>query len=182
VTEPAPARTPPTPAVDSETQAPISTKPLVSRHTRRVTTIVSVVVVLVVLAALVAMGYFMYTSYDRVGQGVTPGTVRLRDMAFVVMALGTLVSIVLMLIVIVLLMVIIVLTYDRLIPVLEQMNKTINTVADTAYTVRGTATFVGEKVVSPVIEVSSYAAGVARILKGVADLWPGPRKSGDGQK
>jgi hypothetical protein len=52
------------------------------------------------------------------------------------------------------------------------MNKTINTVVETAHTVRGTTSFVSEKVVTPFIQVSSYAAGVVRIAKEIAGLWP----------
>lgn len=160
-------------SVDPATQAPISTKPLVSQRTRRTTTIVTVIVTIVVLAILIGLGYLAYTSYDRAAlRGDVAGTVRLRDIAFIVMALETLILMLLVLIVIVLLFVVVILIYDRVIPILEQMNKTINTVVETVHTVRGTTTFVGEKVVSPFIEVSSYAAGLARILKGVAGLWP----------
>ena len=155
-----------------ETREPISTRPLLSRHTRRVVTVISVVVFLLVLAALIAIGYWLYTSYDIAAEGVVPAAVRLRDIAFVAMALGAIVVILLTLIVIVLLMTIIVLLYGRVIPVLEQTNRTMNNVADTVYTVRGTTTFVSQKFVAPLIEVSSYAAGVARICKGVLELLP----------
>jgi hypothetical protein len=66
-----------------------------------------------------------------------------------------------------------VMVYDRIIPVLEQMNRAVGNAADTVQSVRGTTTFIGEKMVQPVIEVSSYASGVRRILKGILDLWPG---------
>jgi ABC-type multidrug transport system fused ATPase/permease subunit len=140
-----------------------------------------VIVVLVVLAILIGLGYLMYTSYDRAaGAGVVPGTVRLRDIAFIVIAAETLIAMVLVIIIVVLLVVIVVLIYDRLIPILEQLNKSISTVneslatvLETVHTVRGTTTFVGEKVVAPVIEASSYASGAARIVKGILDLWPG---------
>jgi hypothetical protein len=180
VTESGANRLSSSPETDPATQRPIPTKPLVSQRTRRTTGIVSAIVVLVVLAILGGLGYLAYRSYDWVPEGVVPATVRLRDIAIVVMALETLVGMVLLLIAIVLLFVTVVLIYDRVIPILEQMNKTINTLADTAQTVRGTTTFVSEKVVSPVIEVSSYAAGLVRILKGIAELWPRSNRS-DGQ-
>jgi hypothetical protein len=178
VTEPTANRLPSAPPVDPATQAPIPTKPLVSKRTRRATTIVSVIVTLVVLALLIGLGYLMYTSYDRAAvTDSVPGTVRLRDIAFVVIAIETLVLMVLVLIVIVLLVVVVVLIYDRVIPILEGLNKSINTVSETVHTVRGTTTFVSDKVVTPFIEVSSYAAGVARICKGILDLWPRRDKS-----
>jgi hypothetical protein len=143
-----------------------------SERTRRATVIVGSIVLVVLLIVLVVIGYFMYTSYDRVPSGVVPPTVRLRDISFVVLALETLVIMVLLLVMAVLLVMIIVLVYDRIIPLLEQMNRTINSIADTAQTVRGTTEFLSEKAVSPVIEVSSYASGFARIMRGIRDLWP----------
>ncbi|MBN1581769.1 MAG: hypothetical protein JXA89_13780 [Anaerolineae bacterium] len=173
------AKQPTTAPVDPATQTPISTKPLVSKRTRTATTIVSVIVVLIVLGLLIGLGYLMYTSYDRAAMSDTvPGTVRLRDIAFIVMAVETLVLMVLALIIIVLLMVMTVLIYDRVIPILEQLNKTMNTVVETTHTVRGTTTFVSEKIVSPFIELSSYAAGIARIVKGIFDLVP-RKKAGE---
>lgn len=168
--------------VDPATQQPISTEPLVSEKTRKVTTIVSIVVVLVVIAALGGLGYLMFKAYDWAADGVVPATVRLRDMAFVIMALETLIVMVLVLIVVVLLVILIVLLYDRVIPILEQLNRAINNVADTVHTVRGTTTFVSDKVVSPFIEVSGHAAGLMRILKGIADLWPRNQSSEPQQK
>jgi predicted PurR-regulated permease PerM len=150
---------------------PISTKPLLSKRARVTTTIVSVIVLLVIVAALVGLGYLGYTSYDRAGDGV-PGTVRLRDMSFIVLAVETLVIMILILIITVLLAVIIIVVYDRVIPILEEINRAISEGADAVQTVRGTTTFISEKMVNPVIEVSSYASGVRRILKGILDLWP----------
>lgn len=183
MTESASSRSASASPIDPATQAPISTKPLVSDRTRRTTAIVSAIVVVVVLAVLIALGYLMYTSYDRAAAaGVVPGTVRLRDIAFVVMALETLVLMVLVLIVIVLLLVMVVLIYDRVIPILEQLNKSMNTVGETLQNVRGTTTFVSDKVVSPLIEASSYASGVARIVRGVFDLWPKRGRAGKAQE
>lgn len=173
VTESSGDRSPSSSPVDPATQHPISTKPLVSERTRRATAIVSAIVVVVVLALLIGLGYLMYTSYDRAAvAGVVPGTVRIRDIGFVVMAVETLVLMVLVIIVIVLLLIVIILVYDRVIPILEQLNKSINTVVETTHTVKGTATFVSDKVVTPLIEISSYASGAARILGGIRDLWP----------
>jgi hypothetical protein len=178
VTEPTPNAASFLPADDSATQGPISTEPLVSRRTRRVAAIVGTVVVLLVLAALIAVGYFMYVSYDGLEPGVVAPTARIRDIAIILLGLETLVVMVLLLIVAVLLVVVIILIYDRMIPILEQMNRTVRTVADTVHTVRGTTEFVGERVVRPVIEISSYTKGVVGILKGIRDLWP-RRGAGD---
>ena len=143
-----------------------------SERTRRATIIVGSIVLVVLLIVVLVIGYFMYTSYDRVPSGVVPPTVRLRDISFVVLALETLVIMVLLLVIAVLLVSVIILVYDRVIPLLEQMNRTITSVADTAQRVRGTSEFLSEKAVAPVIEVSSYASGFVRILQGIRDLWP----------
>ena len=179
VTESVNEHVPATPADDAATQTPISTKPLVSKETRKSTIIISVIVAIVAIAVLVGIGYLMYKSYDWAAAGVVPATVRLRDIAFVVMALETFLIMFLILLIVVLLVVVIVLIYDRVIPILEQLNRAINSAADTVHTVRGTTEFVSEKVVSPLIEVSGYAAGITRIAKGIADLWP--RKTGPGE-
>jgi hypothetical protein len=158
-------------AGDPALDGPISTKPLLSKRARVTTTIVSVIVLLVVVGVLVGLGYLMYTSYDRAGDAV-PGTVRLRDISFIVLAVETLVVMILLLIIVVLLVIMVIVVHDRVIPILEQMNRAIGEAADTVQTVRGTTSFIGEKMVNPVIEVSSYASGVRRILKGLLDLWP----------
>jgi hypothetical protein len=153
-------------------EGPFPTNPLLSKRGKVTTTIVSVIVLLVVLAACVGLGYLGYTSYDRAGDAVA-GTARLRDMSIILMAAGAILGIILMLIIAILLAVIVIVVYDRIVPILEQINRAIGEAADTVQTVRGTTTFIGEKMVNPVIEVSSYASGVRRILKGIADLWPG---------
>jgi hypothetical protein len=141
---------------------------MLSKRARRVTTIVSVVVVLVIIAILVGLGYLMYRPYEE----SVPGTVRLRDISIIVLAVETLVVVALLLIIAVLIGVFTVMVYDRVIPVLEQMNRAVGNAADTVQTVRGTTSFIGEKMVQPVIEVSSYASGVRRILKELRGLWP----------
>ncbi|MBN1643061.1 MAG: hypothetical protein JXA09_17645 [Anaerolineae bacterium] len=181
MTESVSERTPPTPDSDATMQTPISTKPLVSKETRKSTIIISVIVAVVAIAVLVGIGYLMYKSYDWAAAGAVPATVRLRDIAFVVMALETFLIMLLILLIVVLIVVVIVLIYDRVIPILEQVNRAINTAADTVHTVRGTTEFVSEKVVTPLIEVSGYAAGIARIAKGIAGLWPRKRGAGEGQ-
>ena len=178
MTESVNEHTPATPEDDASTQTPISTKPLISQETRKSTIIISVIVAVVAIAVLVGIGYLMYKSYDWVQDGLVPATVRLRDIAFVVMALETFLIMFLILLIVVLIVVVIVLIYDRVIPILEQLNRTINSAADTVHTVRGTTEFVSEKVVSPLIEASGYAAGIVRIARGIADLWP--RKKGPG--
>jgi hypothetical protein len=86
------------------------------------------------------------------------------------------VAMVLLLIISVMLAILIILVYDKVIPILEEINRAIGNAADAAHTVRGTTEFVSEKVVTPMIEVSALASGAARIAKGIADLWPWRKK------
>jgi GTPase len=130
----------------------------------------------------------MFMSYDWAAEGAVPATVRLRDIAFIVLGVESLVIMILVIAVVVLLIVVIVLIHEKLIPAIEQINKSMNAVSrsitevsETVHTVRGTTTFVSDKVVTPFIEVSSYATGAARILKGIFDLWPRGNQS-DGQQ
>jgi hypothetical protein len=65
---------------------------------------------------------------------------------------------------------------DEIQPLLESVN-------DTAGTVRGTTTFVSDAVVTPIIGVASYASGVSQALRSMKVLLGGPRRrnsSGDG--
>jgi hypothetical protein len=157
-------------------EGPISTEPLISKESRRTTAIVSTIVTVLLVACVVGLGYLLYISYDSAPEGVAPAAVRLRDIGIIVMALETIVGMVLLLIISVMLAILIVLVYDRVIPILEEINRAIGNAADAAHTVRGTTEFVSEKVVSPMIEVSALASGAARIVKGIVDLWPWRKK------
>ena len=67
----------------------------------------------------------------------------------------------------------------RLTNMLEfEIKPIITNTADTVSTVRGTATFMSERMVSPLIKASGYAAGMARLAGAVGDLFTaGSKKS-----
>jgi hypothetical protein len=78
-----------------------------------------------------------------------------RDIAIIIVAFES--------IVIGILMTILVIQIIRLIRLLrEEILPIINSTQETVGAVRGTATFVSDHVVEPVVKVSSYAAGVRR--------------------
>jgi hypothetical protein len=77
-----------------------------------------------------------------------------RDIAIIIVALES--------IIINILMAILVIQIIRLIRLLREEVPIIRSTQETLGTVRGTATFVSDHVVHPVVKVNSYAAGVRR--------------------
>jgi hypothetical protein len=105
----------------------------------------------VVLLALLAVGiYFLL-------QPATP-TDRIRDVFIIVVALETLVIGVALIVLIVQLASLINLLQNEVRPILHATNDTVNTL-------RGTAEFLGESVVEPVIKLNGYLAGLQRVLE-----------------
>lgn len=105
----------------------------------------------VVLLALFALGiYFLL-------QPATP-TDRIRDVFIIVVALESLVIGVALIVLIVQLASLINLLQNEVRPILHATSDTVNTL-------RGTAEFLGESVVEPVIKLNGYLAGIQRVLE-----------------
>jgi hypothetical protein len=119
---------------------------------------VGIVVVIVVL--LLVLGFML-------NHPVTAST--LRDIAIIVLAFQSQVVLILMAILIYQLVVLIRLLRDDVRPMLDSTQETLNTV-------RGTVTFVSERVTKPAIQASSYINGIGRSI-GVA-LALRPRRRG----
>jgi hypothetical protein len=85
-------------------------------------------------------------------------TAGLRDVAIIVLALVTMITSVLLAVLLFQLQSLIVLLRDEIQPILQSINQTTGTV-------RGTATFVSDAVVSPMIEVAGYVSGVQKAFK-----------------
>lgn len=107
---------------------------------------IALIVILVVVVVLLAvMCYFLFIS---------PGpTATIRDIAIIVLALESIVVLLLLGVVIGMLWWLIQTLERKITPILDSTSETVNTV-------RGTATFVSDAVVSPIIKVISYASGV----------------------
>jgi hypothetical protein len=115
-------------------------------------TILIVVGILLVVAAISAIF---------VGLATHPNfTAVLRDISIIVLALTTAITTIFLIILLFQLQSLIVLLRDEVQPILESLN-------DTAGTVRGTTRFVSDSVVSPVIEVAGYAAAVRATLSAI---------------
>jgi hypothetical protein len=94
----------------------------------------------------------------------------LRDLSIVIVALEVIVINVMLAVLIVQITRLTRLLRDEVMPILYSTQETVSTV-------RGTATFVGDRVVQPVVKISSFSAG----LRGaVSTLFRGPGGNGSG--
>ena len=109
--------------------------------------IVGVVIVLILLGVAI---FFLL-------QPTTP-TDRIRDVFIIVVALESLVIGVAMIVLITQLASLINLLQNEIRPILNATNETVNTL-------RGTAEFLGDNVVEPVIKLNGYLAGLYRMLE-----------------
>jgi hypothetical protein len=106
--------------------------------------------VLVVIAGLGAAVYFLL-------QPGTP-TDRIRDIFIIVVAFETLVIGAALVVLLIQLASLINLLQNEVRPILQATNETVNTL-------RGTAEFLGESVVEPVIKLNGYLASLQRVLE-----------------
>jgi len=117
--------------------------------------LIGILVVVVVLLA--AMCYFLFSAPN--------ARVPLRDISVIILALESIVMLLLLIVVIAMLWWLIHTLERKITPILDSTNETVSAVSDTVNTVRGTATFVSDTVVSPIITVSSYASGVKSAIQ-----------------
>src|SRR5271169_6712319 len=143
-------QTPPLPPPLTPEQ--IAAKKAQERQTRTVIITVSAIAV-VVLALLITAIYFLLrpeTSADEVS--------RIRDVFIIVVGLETLIIGVALVVLLIQLASLINLLQNEIRPIIQATNKTINTL-------RGTAEFLGENLVEPVIKLNSYLASIQRVLE-----------------
>ena len=122
---------------------------------RKQRTMVTSAIVIVVLIAASLIASIIYL--------MLPGTPaenvsRLRDIFIIVVALESLVIGVALIVLVVQLASLINLLQNEVRPILHATNETVNTL-------RGTAEFLGENVVEPVIKLNGYLAGLTRMLE-----------------
>ena len=112
---------------------------------------VPIIIGVVVLLALLGLAiYFLL-------QPATP-TDKIRDVFIIIVALESLIIGVALIVMIVQLASLINLLQNEVKPILHATNETVNTL-------RGTAEFLGENVVEPVIKLNGYMAGMNRMLE-----------------
>ena len=114
-------------------------------------------VLVVVIVLLVAMCYLLFTHAE--------ATAVIRDISVIILALESIVVLLLLGVVIGMIWWLIQTLEKKITPILDATNKTVSNVNETVNSVRGTATFMSDTVVSPVIRVVSYASGVKKAAK-----------------
>ena len=119
---------------------------------RQMKTIMGAIIAAVVVI-LIGLGFAIYALL----QPGTP-TERIRDIFIIIVALESLVIGVALVILLVQLASLINLLQNEVRPILQATNETINTL-------RGTAEFLGESVVEPVIKLNGYLASIQRVLE-----------------
>jgi len=113
----------------------------------------------VIIGAVIILAFLIVMIYLLV-RPATPVEVvsRIRDVFIIVVALETLVIGVALIVLIMQLASLINLLQNEVRPILHATSETVNTL-------RGTAEFLGESVVEPVIKLNSYLAGMQRMLE-----------------
>ncbi len=137
---------PPAPQLTPEQLAELREKEL--QQKKIVAGVIAGVVVIVALLGVAI--YFLLQPY-------TP-TDKIRDIFIIVVALETLVIGVALIVLIMQLASLINLLQNEVRPILNATNETVNTL-------RGTAQFLGEEVIEPVMKLSGYLAGLTRMLE-----------------
>jgi hypothetical protein len=119
-------------------------------------------ILVVVIVLLVVMCYFLFNAPTE--------TEIMKNISVIILALESIVMLLLLIVVIAMLWWLIRTLERKITPILDSTNETVNAVSDTVNTVRGTATFVSDTVVSPIIQVSSYAHGVKSAIQVLTKL------------
>ncbi len=119
------------------------------QKTKRIMIVVIAIAVIILAGLIAAIWYLMQSS--------TP-TDRIRDVFIIVVALESLVIGVALIILIIQLASLINLLQNEVRPILSATSETVNNL-------RGTAEFLGESVVEPVIKLNGYLAGVNRVIE-----------------
>ncbi len=146
-TQPVNTKAPPSPTPEQ-----IAARKAQERQTRNIViaVVAGAVIILAFLITAVAILLNPQTPADEVG--------RIRDVFIIVVGLETLVVGAALIILLVQLASLINLLQNEVKPILEATSETINTL-------RGTAEFLGENVVEPVIKLNSYLASIQRVLE-----------------
>ena|SRR5688572_5876196 len=139
-------QTPPRPPLSAEEVA------AAREAERKQKTIIGIIIAIIVVVVISIIGFIIYLM-----QAGTP-TDKIRDVFIIIMALESLVIGVAMIVLIVQLASLINLIQNEVRPILNATNETVNTL-------RGTAEFLGENVVEPVIKLNGYLAGLRRMLE-----------------
>lgn len=144
----------PNPESTPQTPPPLTPKQLAElreKDRQQKQMMAGIIAIVVVLVALLGVAiYFLL-------QPATP-TDKIRDVFIIVVALETLVIGVALIVLVIQLASLINLLQNEVRPILQATSETVNTL-------RGTAEFLGENVVEPVIKLNGYLAGLKRMME-----------------
>ncbi len=144
----------PTPQANTLSSIPLTPEQAAARkeaeRRQRVVVIGIIAGIIVILAALAIAIYFLL-------QPGTP-TDRIRDIFIIVVALESLVIGAALIVLVVQLASLINLIQNEVRPILQATSDTVNNL-------RGTAEFLGENVIEPIIKLNTYLAGLQRVLE-----------------
>lgn len=126
------------------------------RETERQRRAIIITIVIVVAALLALIGTAIYFLLRPQTSGETVG--KIRDVFVIVMALMSLFIGFAVVVMMVQVASLVNLVQNEIRPILKATNETVNTL-------RGTAEFLGENVVEPVIKLNGYLAGLQRVLE-----------------
>lgn len=118
------------------------------------TMVITLVVIVVALLALIGTAIYFLLRPETSGETVG----KVRDVFLIVMALMSLLIGVAVVVLVVQVASLVNLVQNEIRPILKATNETVNTL-------RGTAEFLGENVVEPVIKLNGYLAGLQRVLE-----------------
>ena len=134
-------------------ERPVTTEPSIPPETEQPQKINTVPIIIGVVVLLALLGLAIYFLL----QPATP-TDKIRDIFIIIVALESLIIGVALIVMIIQLASLINLLQNEVKPILHATNETVNTL-------RGTAEFLGENVVEPVIKLNGYMAGMTRMLE-----------------
>lgn len=143
----------PNPQSQSTTPPPTPEELAAIREAERKQKTITATVIAGIVVFLALLGVAIYFLL----QPATP-TDKIRDIFIIVVALESLVIGVALIVLVVQLASLINLLQNEVRPILHATNETVNTL-------RGTAEFLGENVVEPVIKLNGYLAGLTRMLE-----------------
>ncbi len=149
MTIPASASQPDVPTPPALTPQETASRNAQQRQMRSIVVVASVAAVVLILALIAAVYVLLQPNVP---------TDRIRDVFIIVVAFETLVVGVALIVLLVQLASLINLLQNEVRPILESAGETIRTL-------RGTAAFLGESVVEPVIKLNAYLASIQRVLE-----------------
>lgn len=144
--------TTPSPETTEPTPAELATQQEASRRQQTIT-ITAIIFIVLLAAAIVTAVYFLMRP-----ETAAENVERIRDVFIIFMALESLLIGVALIVLIVQFASLINLLQNEVRPILNATNETVNHL-------RGTAEFLGENVVEPVIKLNGYLAGLTRMLE-----------------